>query len=1021
MKTLKYLLTLAVLFVSMTMSAYKQTNITINVNGTNRSVVVYTPDNMSANLPLMIVTHGMNQNPTYQSDGDLFREIIDKEKFVVAYLASNGDTWDIGGSGDTNFVLKTIDEMATRYNINKNRVYWSGFSMGTMLMYHSLGAVQGKIAAFAPTSGMAFTEQPWNALNQQINLLHCHSLSDNVFPVKNYDFISYVTNIAEKNGYTKYQKLENYSNSGYVGTKEVWTDERTGHVVALFYYNSGGHWPTKENRKEIWDFCKQFSLDNGGGNTPTFGTDAQNVGNAAFDASNGHYMFYTTTYSSFIFSQYKGTELAKCADFTLDLGKESTTGYRLDVQLKDKSGNVIKDGNNDFIIGTESAGTRLTSPTDKVFNMQEIFADYIAKYPGCTIGDIRLNTAISSNDDNKEGKFFITIDEMKMNVSQVTARASLLNNLAEVPMMRYGEDYLFNDDCESGEKFGGWGNGTITYKAKAGKDDSYGYEIEVKTKGNSWDGQFNIQKNDYFTEGTEYYLSIDVKGSVAGKIYAGFQKSDGYQGRGEFPQIEVDTDWKTFIISTKVTGEKCDRLLLSYGDYVGKLNFDNIRVFTLGTKGTEIEGTNISLNATKENGGEVFGAGLAGHVLYNEYADISQYKKMVVKGTGGELRILFNRFPNGDYTQLTPSLANGSAEIDLSKYPYFHLNSIKAQWGNTVNVREIILTGDNGTDEVADYYIAGAGSHAQSATNAFSDEHATIIDITGYEGKFADEFVSSNPNCLLVYASAKENLLGGGGAFDARNTVKKGDYDYSAWRIDLVDNYNFRSAFEINTVGGASYTRELNTEWATVALPFDLNVEAENSPEIYLLTSVGDDKMVFTRKKSGTIAAGTVVLYHNAEMGATTLSGKTIRPTANGFNIQPVAGVSGWYTAQSLTHRVIEDVNTDPVLKDYEVYGIANDELVHATKKVTLKPFRAFYLCKKSSASARTRYAIGVEGSAEDSMESQTEATAIVTNSTNRNATEAQRYNASGQRITSPRPGMNIIRMSDGTVKKEIR
>ncbi|MBR6197777.1 MAG: cellulase family glycosylhydrolase [Bacteroidaceae bacterium] len=260
MKYLKLLMALAVMLVSIPTRAYKEESVTVNVNGQNRNVLVYKPNSMAANLPLMVVTHGMNQNPEYQAEGDLFRDIVDSERFVVAYLRSNGSAWDIGGNADANFVRSTIDRMGALYQIDQNRVYWSGFSMGSMLIYHSLAMLEDKIAAFAPTSGMV-NEHAWNNLRGQINLIHCHSLSDGVFPIANYNFIGYVTELAQHNGYTKYQKLENYSNESATGTKEVWTDERTGKTIALFYYQEGGHWPTVRNRKEIWDFCKQFTLN----------------------------------------------------------------------------------------------------------------------------------------------------------------------------------------------------------------------------------------------------------------------------------------------------------------------------------------------------------------------------------------------------------------------------------------------------------------------------------------------------------------------------------------------------------------------------------------------------------------------------------------------------------------------------------------------------------------------------------------------------------------------------------------
>ena len=75
-------------------------------------MVVFTPTTLPAHSPLFIVTHGMNQDPEYQYGSDKMYEMIDTAKFVIAYLRSDGNTWDIGGTKDQNFVIKTIDEMA---------------------------------------------------------------------------------------------------------------------------------------------------------------------------------------------------------------------------------------------------------------------------------------------------------------------------------------------------------------------------------------------------------------------------------------------------------------------------------------------------------------------------------------------------------------------------------------------------------------------------------------------------------------------------------------------------------------------------------------------------------------------------------------------------------------------------------------------------------------------------------------------------------------------------------------------
>ena len=244
-------------------SAYKKESIDIKVNGKQRNMVVFTPNKLPAKSPLFIVTHGMNQDPEYQYGSDKMYEMIDTAKFVITYLRSDGSTWDTGSTKDQDFVIKTIDEMASRYDIDTDRVYWSGFSMGSMLIHHCISKMQDKIAAFAPTSGIQFSESPWNNCKKPVNLLECIAYGDDVFGYEQYGIHDYIENYAKHDKHTSYRKTTGYkpiSSSWYDGDLEKWTGGENGGEVWLYSYNNGGHWPMDLNRHLIWNFCKRFSL-----------------------------------------------------------------------------------------------------------------------------------------------------------------------------------------------------------------------------------------------------------------------------------------------------------------------------------------------------------------------------------------------------------------------------------------------------------------------------------------------------------------------------------------------------------------------------------------------------------------------------------------------------------------------------------------------------------------------------------------------------------------------------------------
>ena len=257
-------LTSILLLLTLQAAAYKQQSIDITVNGQKRNMVVFTPNELPAKSPLFIVTHGMNQDPEYQYGSDKLYEMIDTAKFVVTYLRSDGSTWDIGGTTDQNFVIKTIDEMASRFDIDRERVYWSGFSMGSMLIHHCIANMQDKVAAFAPTSGIQFSEQPWNNCKKPVNMLECIAYADDVFGYEKYGIHAYIENYAKHDKHTRYSKTVGYkpiSTSWYDGDLEKWTGGPNGGEVWLYSYNNGGHWPMDLNRHLIWNFCKRFSLN----------------------------------------------------------------------------------------------------------------------------------------------------------------------------------------------------------------------------------------------------------------------------------------------------------------------------------------------------------------------------------------------------------------------------------------------------------------------------------------------------------------------------------------------------------------------------------------------------------------------------------------------------------------------------------------------------------------------------------------------------------------------------------------
>lgn len=127
---------------------------------------------------------------------------------------------------------------------------------------------------------------------------------------------------------------------------------------------------------------------------------------------------------------------------------------------------------------------------------------------------------------------------------------------------------------DDGQNLGGWGmdntpkivNGICEVGNNAAKE-------------NPWNAQVCYEPGFAFENGKTYHLKMKIKGSVAGEFGAGFQNPEGYQGCGDFPTINVTTDWKEVDVTTTCKGDNALRLLLNIGKYPGTLYIDDFEVY----------------------------------------------------------------------------------------------------------------------------------------------------------------------------------------------------------------------------------------------------------------------------------------------------------------------------------------------------------------------------------------------------------------------------------------------------------
>ena len=300
---------------------------TISFNGQNRTMLVYAPANIPANRPLVISLHGANQDADYQKNQTNWNNCADTAKFVVVYPNAINKFWDTSGDNDVKFIEHIMDLMYDRYQIDRTRIYLSGFSLGAMMTYVCIDKLYEKVAAFAPVSGVRF-DNKYPAFTRRVPIIHSHGTGDDVFKwtgdlahsAGGYPYIpDYVKECANLMGLTTETTIKPYptTKSNSAAWLKKWTKAGDPIEVWLLALEGKGHWHSEDingsvsTTQEIWKFFCKYAL------APSIVPEYENN---SFDLPSDIKSFYFDYTSSADFSITKCTYLKD--DISVEMEKQ---------------------------------------------------------------------------------------------------------------------------------------------------------------------------------------------------------------------------------------------------------------------------------------------------------------------------------------------------------------------------------------------------------------------------------------------------------------------------------------------------------------------------------------------------------------------------------------------------------------------------------------------------------------------------------------------------------------------------
>ncbi|MBD3285791.1 polyhydroxybutyrate depolymerase [candidate division WOR-3 bacterium] len=211
----------------------------------------------STPAPLVLSLHGFAASARIHRYMTKMNRKSNEEGFICVYPNGTGwpRAWNAGNklgkrkqADDLGFLNSLIDTMVSRYSIDTNMIYATGFSNGGMMSHRLACQLSSRIAAIAPVAGgLVYGEcEP----ERPVPVIHIHARND---PVVKYEGDT----IAGVHFYSIQENLENWAelnwceegpdtvfNENSRAWRQRWRDAESDMEVMLWTTRRGGHtWP----------------------------------------------------------------------------------------------------------------------------------------------------------------------------------------------------------------------------------------------------------------------------------------------------------------------------------------------------------------------------------------------------------------------------------------------------------------------------------------------------------------------------------------------------------------------------------------------------------------------------------------------------------------------------------------------------------------------------------------------------------------------------------------------------------
>ena len=258
-------------------------------NGISRDYILYIPENLPTNAPLVVVSHGYTSSAKTMMSYSGMNKVADEEKFLVVYPQGTKDQrgnnfFNVGYEfhasskvDDLGFIKALVTKLTDDYQVNPNHIFATGMSNGGDLSYFLACYASDMFQAVAPIAGtMMQTTMETCKPQRGMPIFAVHGKADEVTYFDGdmanrdkwgpYPGIPAViehwvdVNAVEISKQVDLDNITNFTVSNEALSFDRYLSETSDHEVWLYIHSGGHDWSLKEldTSSEIWSFFTRY-------------------------------------------------------------------------------------------------------------------------------------------------------------------------------------------------------------------------------------------------------------------------------------------------------------------------------------------------------------------------------------------------------------------------------------------------------------------------------------------------------------------------------------------------------------------------------------------------------------------------------------------------------------------------------------------------------------------------------------------------------------------------------------------